>query len=164
MATTALTRRPTVIEYMPDVNKNYVWGAVLIVAGLVGIYYWGRNNATVEQAPLPNDTLPKTDPVTGQTTNPLTDAESKDIIRIANELKTQMGYIIDPDISLLDDLFGSSDRVFVGVYNYYNTLYSTAPDTLKTIISGYTSWQIWFGEINRKYDAIVARMDKLGLK
>jgi hypothetical protein len=164
MATTALTRRPAIRQYMPDVNKNYIWGAVLVVAGLVGIYYWGRNNATVEQAPLPNDTLPKTDPVTGQTTNPLTDAESKEVTRIANALKTQMGYVSDPDLSLLTDLLGSSDRVFVATYNYFNTLYATAPDTLKTLISSYSNWKIWFGEINHQMDAIVARMDKLGLK
>jgi hypothetical protein len=164
MATTELTRRPTVREYMPDVNKNYVWGAVLVVAGLIGIYYWGKNNGSVLPAPLPNDTLPKTDPVTGQTTNALTEAESSLIVSLTNEFESQRGYIIDPSYELLNEILGTSDRVFVGIYNYYNQLYASPPDTLKTIINHYSNYKIWFSEINHQYDAIVARMDKLGLK
>jgi len=164
MAATETTRRTSVKKYLPDVNKNYVWGAALFVAGLIGIYYWGKNNGSVLPAPLPNDTLPKTDPVTGEKINALTEAESKLIVRLANEFESQRGYIINPSYELLNEILGTSDRVFVGTYNYYNQLYASPPDTLKTIINSYSNYKIWFSEINHQYDAIVARMDNLGLK
>ena len=162
--TTSLIRRENVKQYLPDMSKNYVWGAALVIGGLIAIYYWGKNNATVKPAPLPNDTQPKTDPNTGAVIDPLTDSESKEIIRIANLLNDQMGYLLDPDLQLLNDFLGSSDRVFVGTYNYYNSQFVTAPDTLKTKINSYASWKLWFTDINNQMNAIVARMDKLNLK
>ena len=151
-------------SYLPTVNKNYLWGALLVGGIIIGIYYYGKSAGTVNQAPLPGDTQPTTDPTTGTTTNPLSAAESAEITRIANALHTQMGYIQDPDLQLLNDYLGSSDRVFVGTYNYYNTLFKTAPDTLKTLISKYSGWKIWFTDIHDQMVAIVARMDKLGLQ
>ena len=149
-------------EYLPSVNKNYVWGALLVGAIVLGIYYYGKNSGTVNQAPLPGDTQPTTDPQ-GNAVNPLNDAEKADIVRIANSLNTQMGYVSDPDLQLLNDYLGSSDRVFVGTYNYYNTVFKTAPDTLKTLINKYAGWKLFFTDIHDQMTAIVARMNKLGL-
>lgn len=168
MATTTLVRRANVQQYLPDINKNYVWGAVLVLAGMVGLYYWGKNNGTIKQAEAPIDTQPETttDPKTGNTTvvNPITDGESKEIVRLATSFNTQLGWWGDVDTAILSDLLGSSDRVFVGTYNYFNTTFSSPPDTLKTQIDFYSNFKIWIGEINHLMDSIVARMDKLGLK
>jgi len=151
-------------KYLPDVNKNYIWGALALAGIVYAIYYYGKKNATINPAPLPADTQPSVDPTTGTKTNPLTDTESKDITRLANGLNSQLGYFSEPDLTLLNDFLGSSDRVFVGTYNYYNTLYCSPPDTMKTKFESYNNWKLWFTDINHQLDAITARMDKLGLK
>jgi hypothetical protein len=163
-AVSRVYERSTRDNYIPDVNKNYVWTAVLVVGIIAGIYFYGKNNGTINPAPLPNDTQPKTDPATGNTINPLTASESSEITRLANSLNTQLGYWLDADATLMNDFLGSSDRVFVGTYNHYNTLYLSPPETLKSRINSYSNFKVFWSEINHQMDSIVARMDKLGLK
>lgn len=172
----SLARNSNPGKYLPDVNKNYVWGGVLITAIAIGLYYWGKKNSTINPADVPNDTVK--DSNGNIVKNPFTEAEKADIIRIANALNSEFGWgsvfssygsAVAPFIgggsdALLTEFSTTSDKVFVSVYNYYNTNYVTPPGTMKSLIETKRNWSLWYSNTNRMLDAIIARMDRLGLK
>ena len=123
-------------EYLPSVNKNYVWGAIAIIGIAVGIYLWGKKNATVEQYPITSEDDPKA--------KPLTEVEKNTAIKLANDIHSAIGsswnFIIGWDLTSLQTLSSTSDRIFIAVYNLYNSTYLTAPDTLYTELKSEWAW------------------------
>lgn len=137
MITTALVkaRMPKVKQYLPDVNKNYVWGGVLIVAIAAGLYWWGKKNASIETIPIPDDTI---DP-----NKPLTSSEIAEINSISVGLHSSIDkpwYNPTYDLPPIEKLTQSSDRVFVGVYNHYNKNFASAPTTLRGRLNTAYTW------------------------
>jgi len=153
-------RSTNVKQYLPTVNKNYVWGTLGIAALIAGIYWYGKSNATIDNVAVPNDTV---DP-----NHPLTAAEQAEIKAIStglyNEIdKTFGSWLLDWDVTMLERFMQASDRIFVGVYNYYNDNYTTAPDTLTALFVSKSTW-IWGAAQSTIYDNIIARMSRLGLR
>jgi hypothetical protein len=156
----AKVRKANVKQYLPTVNKNYVWGTLAIGAIIAGIYWWGKNNASIDNVPVPDDTI---DP-----NKPLTDAEKAEVKTIAvalfNEIdKTGGSWIRDWDVAVLERFMQTSDRIFVSVCNYYNSNYTTAPDTLTSLFVSKDFW-IWGGAQSLLYKNIIARMSRLQLR
>jgi hypothetical protein len=156
---------PNVKKYLPDVNKNYVWAGVLILGAAIGLYYWGKKNATVQQYPVPND-----DP-----SNPLTDDEKKQITELTNSIHTSINsswnFITGWDWTPLQKLTSVSDRIFAGVYNHYNRSFLTGSNTLYTELKSEWAWvpptlpPFNNSEMARQiFTTLFARFDRLGMK
>ena len=150
-------------EYLPDVNKNYIWGAVVVIGAILGIYFYGKTNGSYTPYILPNETLPDGTTSTNDP-NKITQTEQSDITSISNALKVIIEGYFNIDYSAYKRMLTCSDRVFVGVYNFYNANFSSVPDTLRSKIEGQRSWYLPFTQSDNDTLAILARMDRLNLK
>ena len=114
----------------------------------------------VEQAPLPADN--PLSPGAGQ----LTQEEARQVREISISLyQVLKGWALDiffRDPEPYQDFMGLSDRLFVAVYNDFNTNYSDGKDTLRNWINN----DLYYGG-SRAYHAIemiITRMNRLNLK
>jgi len=145
-------------RYLPDVNKNLVWG----IAGLAGlaalIYFLGKRSGTIEQFHIPGE----------PGSSPLTDEEQRQVAQITTELYSNLGtswnWLINWDIVQLNNYLKQSDRIFIGVYNLYNKTYLSVPDTLKTEIASEMRFALAFTDDYKVMEQIVNRMNTLGMK
>jgi len=152
-------------NYLPDINKNYLWAGLIIVGISVGLYYWGKNNGTVQQYPIPDESG----------TNPLTTEELNEISEIANNIHTSIdsnwNFITGWDLTPLKKLATESDRIFIGIYNFYNKSFLSAPDTLYTALRSEWAWMppsvpfLNNSEGTRQlFESLFARFDRLSMK
>lgn len=135
-------------------------GITIIVVVLV-IYFWGKRSGKTESTTtdLPKDT--------DWGKNNLTAEESTKIqslaVRLHNEMK---GLSLIANNDLWDELMYSSDRVFVGVYNYFNQKYElegkgTLRDWLEDEVS--VDLYVYKSTFSAYKDAVLRRMDSLNI-
>jgi len=159
------SRVQRVRNFLPSVNKNYLWAGVFIVGITVGLYYWGKSNGTVEQYPIPDE----------NGTKPLTSDETRQISELSNSIHTAIDsnwhILTGWDFTPLTKLSASSDRIFIGVYNFYNKAFLTSPDTLYTTLQSVWTWVpptlpfISNSEATRQlFVTLFARFDRLSMK
>lgn len=152
-------------RYAPSVNKNYVWGTILVIGILTGIYYYGKKKGTNLPVTLPVDDA--------KNQNSLTESEKQTVTKIGNDINTELGYWSWGNIAplwsndqetALFELLGVSDKVFVAIFNYYNTNFVSPPDTLKTKLKSYNKWRFGYNPESDIIDNIILRMNRLGLQ
>ena len=152
----------TVKKYLPNVNKNYLWGALIVGGVIIGIYYYGKNNGSFTPYVLPNDTPPVTnDP---NDPNALTDTEQQSVVAISNHIRSIVDGYFNVDYTAYKELLTCSDRVFVGVYNFYSANFCTVPDTFRTALEHERRWYLPLTDANNDSQSILNRMDRLNLK
>lgn len=141
--------------------KFVILVVVTIVIFILVIYFWGKRTGKTESTTtdLPKDT--------DWGKNNLTAEESSKIqslaVRIHNELK---GLTLIANNDLWDELLYSTDRVFVGTYNYFNQKYEaegkgTLYDWLEDEYS--VNLYIYKSTFSSYKDAVIRRMNELDL-
>jgi len=151
-----------IVKYLPSVNKNYIWGGLIIIGAIVGIYYFGKNSGSFTPYILPNDTPP--DDANPNDPNALTSSEQETVISISNALKAIIEGYFTIDYSAYNRMLTCSDRVFTGTYNFYSANFCTPPDTLRTKIESQRHWYLPFTTTDNWAAEILTRMDRLKLK
>jgi len=149
-------------NYLPEFNKNYLWGGLLVIGAIVGIYYYGKNKGSFTPYILPNDTPPDT--TNPNDPNALTQAEQQSVVSISNQMRTVIDGWFNVDYSAYKGLLTCSDRVFVGVYNFYTANFLAVPNTFRTAVEGAKKWYLPLTDANNDSQSILDRMDRLILK
>ena len=135
--------------------------AITIIVILLGIYYFGKKSGKTESTTtdLPKDT--------DWAKNELTATENEKIksltLRLYRDLK---GLTLFPDSDLWSEFFYSTDRIFVGTYNYFNQKYEAEGDgTLKEWINDEFGLNMWLykSSFATFKESILFRMDNLNL-
>jgi len=147
-------------KYLPDVRvkKNHVW-TIVGIAGVIGlIYYLGRRSGTVQQFPIPG----------APGSSPLTPAENVQINQITTQLNSNIGsdwnWLVNWNITQLNNYLQQNDRIFIGVYNLYNKTHLASPATLRTEFESEMRYALGFTDDYKVMKQIVDRMNILGLK
>ena len=110
--------------------KAFLLVALTVIIIIVIIYYTGKKAGKSEST---TTDLPKqTDWGSGN----LTDTESKEIQDLAARMYDDMkGFSVTHDATAWYDLAYSTDRIFVGTYNYFNQKYSSSVEDSGTLIT-----------------------------
>ena len=152
------TKREQIKKYLPSWNKNIVWGIALVGGIAFALYYFGKKSATVEQFPVPGD----------PGSSPLIDDEKRQINTYVNEIHSNIGsswnWLNNWDVDQLKRFLTVSDRIFIGVYNLYNSTHLSAPKTLKTEFESEMNYALAITDDYKIMAQIVARMNQIGLK
>lgn len=133
--------------------------AIVILGVFVFIYFIGRRSAKmkVEQVPLPQDQ---------PNGNLLSPADAEKVNKTAVGLHDDMaGLNVIHQSDPYDLLLGSSDTVFVAVYNHFNKLYSTPSNpTLRDWLTSEFSSPFVNNSYHIVKGMVINRIDRLNLK
>lgn len=100
-------------------KKEYIVALILLAIALLAaylLYTKGKKEGSVEQVSLPNDSA------VGST---FTDAEKQQVRKLTNDLHYDMDglNLLNRNTRPYQELIGLSDKLFVAVYNDFNSLY-----------------------------------------